>query len=181
MRHYGIKQSQHCNNDNKDNGMHASVWFEFFDGLLNVKAHDIWEGNVTTRREMWTEHIRSLEFRDVREGEEFPCKCRQEDRPVKQAWERRGPAKWRCDLARGALRRLGCTHNISIESQPSDELRSGSNHKINYLATKHRAFLEPTPSTQGIHPPKWEVLLTFKNNMPSYEFRLTIPINKFPT
>jgi hypothetical protein len=33
--------------------------------------------------------------------EEFPCMCRREDRVVKEAWEERGPGKWRCDLAQG--------------------------------------------------------------------------------
>ena len=36
MGHYGITQSQHCNNDNNyndDNVMSASVWFEFFGGV----------------------------------------------------------------------------------------------------------------------------------------------------
>ena len=36
-----------CNNmminDNDDNVMHASAWFEFFGGLIYVKTHDIWE------------------------------------------------------------------------------------------------------------------------------------------
>jgi hypothetical protein len=31
----------------------------------------------------------------------FPHKCGQEDRAVKEAWEGRSPAKWRCDLAQG--------------------------------------------------------------------------------
>ena len=30
MRHFGITQGQHCNND--DNVIHASVWFGFFGG-----------------------------------------------------------------------------------------------------------------------------------------------------
>ena len=30
--------------------------------------HDIWEGNVTTRRTVWVENIRSLGFWDIREG-----------------------------------------------------------------------------------------------------------------
>ena len=47
MRHYGITQSQHCNNDNihnDDNVIRASVWCDFLGGLFNVKNHDIWEG-----------------------------------------------------------------------------------------------------------------------------------------
>ena len=45
---YGITQRQHCNNDNV---MHASMWFEFFGGLLYVKTCDIWEENMITRSE----------------------------------------------------------------------------------------------------------------------------------
>ena len=33
---------------------------------FNVKTHDIWEGNVTTRSQI--EHPRSLGFHDIREG-----------------------------------------------------------------------------------------------------------------
>ena len=33
-----------------------------------VRVCDVWEGNVTTRREIYTEHICSLGFRDIREG-----------------------------------------------------------------------------------------------------------------
>ena len=32
------------------------------------KTHDIWERNVTTRREISTEHIHFLGFGDIREG-----------------------------------------------------------------------------------------------------------------
>jgi hypothetical protein len=32
MWHYGITQSQHCNNEKDDNVMHVSAWFEYFDG-----------------------------------------------------------------------------------------------------------------------------------------------------
>jgi len=35
---------------------------------FNVKTYDIWEGNVTTKRKIWIEHIRSLEFWIIREG-----------------------------------------------------------------------------------------------------------------
>ena len=30
----------------------ASVGFEFFGDYFNVKTHDIWEGNITTRNEI---------------------------------------------------------------------------------------------------------------------------------
>ena len=40
------------NNDSNDTVICASLWFEFFGGLPNVKIRDIWEGNVTTRREI---------------------------------------------------------------------------------------------------------------------------------
>ena len=33
--------------------------------------------------------------------EEFPCRCGQEYRELKEAWEGRGPTEWRCDLAWG--------------------------------------------------------------------------------
>ena len=39
-------------NDNDDNMMHVNMWFEFFGGYFKVKPHDIWEGNMTTRREI---------------------------------------------------------------------------------------------------------------------------------
>ena len=66
-----MTQSQHCNinnNNNDDNVMRVSVWFEFFDGLFNVKSRDVWEGNMTTRWEIQIEHICSLGFQDIREG-----------------------------------------------------------------------------------------------------------------
>ena len=34
-------------------------------GYFNVKMCDVWEGNVTTRREIWTENIHSLGFSDM--------------------------------------------------------------------------------------------------------------------
>ncbi len=34
MYHYGITHNQHCNNDNDDNVMRVSMWFEFFGGLF---------------------------------------------------------------------------------------------------------------------------------------------------
>jgi hypothetical protein len=38
--------------------MNASVWFEFFGELFNVKTHVIWKGKVTTRREILNrEHL----------------------------------------------------------------------------------------------------------------------------
>jgi hypothetical protein len=54
MWHYGVTQSQHCNNDNNDdNVIRASVWFDFLGGLgFIAKTHDIWKGNVTTRSEI---------------------------------------------------------------------------------------------------------------------------------
>jgi hypothetical protein len=48
--HYEITQSQHCNNDNNDNMMHAGLWFEFFGDYSNAKTHGIWKENVRTRR-----------------------------------------------------------------------------------------------------------------------------------
>ena len=41
------------------------VWKSLVD-YSNVKTHDIWEGNVITGREIWTEHIRSLGFGNTR-------------------------------------------------------------------------------------------------------------------
>ena len=67
MWHHGIIQTQYCNIDNNDNMMCASMWFEFLVGYFNVKTCDIWEVNMTTRREIWTKHIHSLGFGDVRE------------------------------------------------------------------------------------------------------------------
>ena len=34
---------------------------------FNVKTCDMWEGDVTTRRDIWTKHICSLGFWDMRE------------------------------------------------------------------------------------------------------------------
>jgi hypothetical protein len=43
---------QHCNNDDDDIVMRASVWFEFFGGFfLDVKNCDIWEGMMITKRD----------------------------------------------------------------------------------------------------------------------------------
>jgi hypothetical protein len=42
--------------------MHASMWFEFFGGFFNFKAHDTWEGNVTIRSEIEIESTCSLRF-----------------------------------------------------------------------------------------------------------------------
>ena len=39
----------------------------------------------------------------VHNEEEFPRRCEQKDRIVKEAWEGWGPAKGRCDLARGLI------------------------------------------------------------------------------
>ena len=33
--------------------------------------------------------------------DEFPCRCGQEDRAVKETWEKHGQTEWRCDLAWG--------------------------------------------------------------------------------
>ena len=38
----------------------------------------------------------------VPKEEEFPHRCRQEAKALKEAWEGRGPAEWRRDLALGA-------------------------------------------------------------------------------
>ena len=35
---------------------------------FNAKTHNIWEGNVTTRRETESEHIGSLGFGNIKEG-----------------------------------------------------------------------------------------------------------------
>ena len=37
MWHYGVTQSQHCNDFNDDNMMRQSMWFEFFDGLVSCQ------------------------------------------------------------------------------------------------------------------------------------------------
>ena len=71
MWHYGITQSQRCNNDNVynyNNLMHARVRFfdEFFDDFFNVKTHDIWEINVTMKNGNLIENIRSLGLLDIR-------------------------------------------------------------------------------------------------------------------
>ena len=75
----GITQSQHDNNDNDDNVMHASMWFEFcLVDYFNVKTHDMWEGNVITWREISTEHICSLGFGDTIEWvklRRWGCAC----------------------------------------------------------------------------------------------------------
>jgi hypothetical protein len=43
--------------------MHVSVWFALVTVYFNVKTHDIWEGNMTTRSEIQPKNIHSLEFR----------------------------------------------------------------------------------------------------------------------
>jgi hypothetical protein len=52
---------------------------------FNVRTHDIWEKNVTTRRDIWIENIRFLGFRHITEG---------------------------VTLWRLTLHRLGCCNNI---------------------------------------------------------------------
>ena len=50
------------------------MWYIHVYGLnslvhyFSVKTFDTWEGNVTTRREIWTKNIHSLVFLDTREG-----------------------------------------------------------------------------------------------------------------
>ena len=39
----------------------------------------------------------------VPHGEEFPRRCGQEDRAVKEVWEGWSPAEHKCDLARGSV------------------------------------------------------------------------------
>ena len=46
MWHYGVTQSQHCNNDNNynesnDKAMHVNIWFEFF-GVLLYRQNPPW-------------------------------------------------------------------------------------------------------------------------------------------
>ena len=48
--------------------MCVSMRSEFLLDYFNVKTHDIREGNLTTRREIETEHIFFLGFRGIREG-----------------------------------------------------------------------------------------------------------------
>jgi hypothetical protein len=36
--------------------------------FLNVKIHDIWEGNMTIKSEVQTKNVRFLGFQDIREG-----------------------------------------------------------------------------------------------------------------
>ena len=69
MWHYGISQSQHGNNDNVDkcDACECVVWILLVD-FFNVKTYDIWEGNVTTRREILTKHIHAWGCRVMREG-----------------------------------------------------------------------------------------------------------------
>ena len=59
-------QSQYHNSDNADNVIFV-VW-SLWSIILIANTYDIWEENVTTRREFQTKHVRSLEFRDIREG-----------------------------------------------------------------------------------------------------------------
>ena len=49
MRHYGMPHSQHCNND-ADNVMDATM--NSLTDYSNVKIYDIWEKDVTTRRDI---------------------------------------------------------------------------------------------------------------------------------
>jgi hypothetical protein len=45
MRHFGITQNQHCNNDNNyndDDVMCASVWFGFCNGLCYMSKRMIY-------------------------------------------------------------------------------------------------------------------------------------------
>ena len=42
--YYGITQSRHCNNDNDDNVIHASIHLNSLVDYFNVKTLDIWEG-----------------------------------------------------------------------------------------------------------------------------------------
>ena len=69
MCRYGITQSRHCNNDNDDNMMHASVWFKFFWQVILMSKTMIYE------KEMWQQRGRfklstyvSLGIGDIREG-----------------------------------------------------------------------------------------------------------------
>ena len=49
--------------------IHTSMWFlHSLTVYFNVKPHDIWEGNVTTRREIAIDNVWSLCFWDISEG-----------------------------------------------------------------------------------------------------------------
>jgi hypothetical protein len=68
MWHYEKTQSQQCNNDDNDNDDTMMCGLNSLIDYDNVKTHDIWEKNMTTRREIHTEHIHSLGFEDRREA-----------------------------------------------------------------------------------------------------------------
>ena len=81
---------------------------------------------------------------------EFPCRCGQDDRAVKEAWEGWGPAEWRCGLARGT------THQPNISVQ----LRRESN-RITPACLEGNLLAEGGASlTCG----KFETLLTSHHN-----------------
>ena len=53
--------------------------------------------------------------------EEFPHKCRQKDRAMKEVWEGSGPTEWRYDLAKGVSQ---CGHfQLHIRFWPLDHIR----------------------------------------------------------
>ena len=93
MWHYGVTQSQHCNNAsnyNDDNVIHASMWFDILSGLgFRGKIHDIWERNMTTRSEIsiwehifpkvssykWRSDIKEVDILKFRVYIDYPNQC----------------------------------------------------------------------------------------------------------
>ena len=47
----GITQSQHCSNENDDNMMIASLWFEFFGGLFQCQNPRYMRGRCDNKKE----------------------------------------------------------------------------------------------------------------------------------
>jgi hypothetical protein len=57
-----------CNNDNDDNAMCASVWFNSLVDCFNIKTCGMWKGNVTSSMQIVIENVCSLGFWDIRGG-----------------------------------------------------------------------------------------------------------------
>ena len=89
----------------------------------------------------------------VPNGEGFPCKCGQEDRAVKEAWEGWGPAEWRCDLA-------GAPGYIHVHEETHINMRLLYRHTV-YSMERGAATINGVLQTRWILGPcKWGDMLT---------------------
>jgi hypothetical protein len=69
--------------------------------------------------------------------EELPCKCRQEDHAMKEAGEKRGPTKWRCDVIGAKISSLHLKTNlINVETNLNIEF-----HHFRYMWRRAFFFL----------------------------------------